>query len=81
MEVTTTMMMKLLDASLFAQQRNDPDIAILNIEALNQKLPPRFRVELDGHKPKEQNKATHNQKYLRSSLDHPKNAWRSQHLK
>ena len=75
MEVTTTMMMKLLDASLFAQQRNDPDIAILNIEALNQKLPPKFRVNLDAYKPKEPNKATHDKIYLRSSLDHPKRVW------
>ncbi len=75
MEFITNMMNILVSASTFAQQRNEPELAVINIEAVNKLLPPAFQVKLEKFRPIPTDKKSHNKMYLSKSLDHMMSEW------
>ena len=75
MEVRTTIMISLLNASTVAQQRDDPNAAVINVQALNKMLPRKFRADLDEHRPTEPARNTHDKVFMRQALNHKKRMW------
>lgn len=75
MEFQTAAMNILLNASMFAQRQNDPDLAMINIEAINQMIDEDYRVDTNKILPSVQNRDTHDKQYLSESLKHSQEAW------
>ena len=75
MEFITNMMNILVSASTFAQQRNEPVLAVINIEAVNKLLPPKFQVKLEQFRPNPTDRKSHDKMYLTESLGSVSSEW------
>ena len=81
MEFVTSMLNILVSASTFAQQKNEPGIAALNIEAANMLLPPGnkqgkgYRADLKKLRPSLTNHRKHDTVYLSESLKQTEHEW------
>ena len=82
MEFVTSMLNILVSASTFAQQKNEPGIAALNIEAANKLLPPGdkqgkggYRADLDKLRPSVTDRKRHDTVYLSESLKQTEHEW------
>ena len=81
MEFVTSMLNILVSASTYAQQRNEPGIAALNIEAANKLLPPGrdgkggYRADLSKLRPALTDHRGHDTVYLSESLKQTEREW------
>ena len=81
MELVTSMLNILVSASMYEQQKNEPGIAVLNIEAANELLPPGrngkggYRADLEKLRPPLTDHRKHDNVYLSESLKQTEREW------
>ena len=82
MEFVTSMLNIPVSASTYAQQKNEPGIAALNIEAANNLLPPGdkqerggYRADLDALRPSVTDRKRHDTMYLSEAVGQTASEW------
>lgn len=75
MEFQTAAMNILLNASMFAQRQNEPDLAMINIEAINEMIDEEYRVDTSKILPTKQDRTTIDKPYFSQDLNHNKEVW------